>query len=440
MARDLHTRIVADGLVTIGTFSLLTGLSITTLRHYDDVGLLVPADVDSRTGFRRYRIQQVDRASRIRMLRSVELSPDDIAAVLDSDDSSARLVMQRHRDSLAERRTQIERLIRQLDTYIEKGLELISDKRIAREMEGTLESTSFPGLGERHLGKVRDSYVRDGVRTIVTTDRVSAFDRQLGTIPFKGQALNAVANYWFEATSDIIPNHLLEVPDPNVVRVRECAPVALEFVVRGYITGVTPTSLWFNYEEGRREVAGNALPDGLRKNERLPSPILTPTTKFEEHDRNLSRGEAIEEGLVGGDLFDRAAAASFELFDRGTQLAAERGLILVDTKYEFGVVDEELVLMDEIHTADSSRYWYADTYEELLRKGKEQRALDKEPLREWLVERGFRGEGPPPPLTDDVRVATAMRYISLAEELTEQPFAVTDETARERVTQLLGAP
>jgi phosphoribosylaminoimidazole-succinocarboxamide synthase len=142
--------------------------------------------------------------------------------------------------------------------------------------------------------------------------------------------------------------------------------------------------------------------------------------------------------LVGADLFDRAAAASFELFDRGSQVAAERGLILVDTKYEFGVIDDELVLMDEIHTPDSSRYWYADTYEELFRKGKEQRALDKEPLREWLVERGFRGDGTPPALTDDVRVATAMRYISLAEELTEQPFAVTDETARERVTQLLG--
>jgi phosphoribosylaminoimidazole-succinocarboxamide synthase len=315
---------------------------------------------------------------------------------------------------------------------------VISDKRIAREMAGTLESTSFAGLGDPHLGKVRDSYVQDGVRTIIITDRVSAFDRLHGTIPFKGQALNAVANYWFEATSDIIPNHLLDVPDPNVVRVRECAPVALEFVVRSYITGVTRTSLWFNYEAGRREVAGNALPDGLRKNERLASPILTPTTKFEEHDRNISRGEAIEEGLVGADLFDRAAAASFELFDRGSQVAAERGLILVDTKYEFGVIDDELVLMDEIHTPDSSRYWYADTYEELFRKGKEQRALDKEPLREWLVERGFRGDGTPPALTDDVRVATAMRYISLAEELTEQPFAVTDETARERVTQLLG--
>lgn len=319
MARDLHTRSVADGLVTIGTFSLLTGLSITTLRHYDEVGLLVPADVDPRTGFRRYRIDQVDRARRVRMLRSVELSPEDIAAVLDGDDSTARVVMQRHRDALDERSTQIERLIGQLDTYIEKGLGLISDKRIGREMEGTLESTSFAGLGDRHSGKVRDSYVQDGVRTIVTTDRVSAFDRFLGTIPFKGQALNAVANYWFEATSDIIPNHLLDVPDPNVVRVRECEPVALEFVVRGYITGVTRTSLWFNYEGGSREVAGNTLPDGLRKNERLASPILTPTTKFEEHDRNLSRGQAIEEGLVGADLFDRAAMASFELFDRGSQ-------------------------------------------------------------------------------------------------------------------------
>ena len=243
---------------------------------------------------------------------------------------------------------------------------------------------------------MRDSYVDGDVRTIVTTDRLSAFDRLLGTIPFKGQVLNEIANYWFDATSDIVANHLLEVPDPNVVRVRECAPVPLEFVVRAYITGVTKTSLWSSYEAGARNIAGNLMPDGLRKNERLEAPILTPTTKFEAHDRNLGRDDAIAEGLVTADLFDRCADVCFRLFARGTELAARRGLILADTKYELGLLGDEIVLIDEVHTPDSSRYWYADTYDELFRKDKDQRALDKEPLREWMAERGFRGDGQAP--------------------------------------------
>ena len=313
---------------------------------------------------------------------------------------------------------------------------MISDERIERELRGTLDETTFEHLGSPHKGKVRDSYTAGDVRTIITTDRVSAFDRLLGTMPFKGQALNEIANFWFEATSDIIPNHLLEIPDPNVVRVRECEPVALEFVVRAYITGVTRTSLWFNYEQGQRDIAGNRLPEGLRKNERLAAPILTPTTKFEPHDRNIGGADAVREGLIERDVFDRISAISFQLFERGTDIAASRGLILVDTKYEFGTVDGELVLMDEVHTPDSSRYWYADTYEELFRKGEDQRALDKEPLREWFVEQGFRGDGVAPPLTDEVRLATASRYISLAEEITQRPFEATELTARDRVAAL----
>ena len=289
---------------------------------------------------------------------------------------------------------------------------MVSDERMAEELEGTLDRTDFVDLGRANKGKVRDSYVADGIRTIVTTDRQSAFDRILGTIPFKGQALNAIANFWFDKTSDIVPNHLLETPDPNVVRARECNLVALEFVVRVYITGVTKTSLWFNYEAGQLEVAGIQLPEGLRKNERLAKPILTPTTKLEEHDRNISRADAIKDGLIEEALFDRIAELSFELFQRGTEVGTDRGLILVDTKYEFGVLDDEVVLIDEVHTPDSSRFWYADTYDELFADGKDQRALDKEPLREWFVERGFRGDGDPPRLPDDVRIETAVRYIA----------------------------
>lgn len=314
---------------------------------------------------------------------------------------------------------------------------MVPDRRMVEELGGTLESTSFTHLGTPHRGKVRDSYIDGCVRTIVTTDRQSAFDRVLGTIPFKGQALNEIANFWFAETADIVPNHLLEVPDPNVVRARECELVALEFVVRAFITGVTKTSLWFNYEQGKREIAGNKLADGLRKNERLPQPILTPSTKLEEHDRNVSRAEAITEGLINEELFDRIAAISLELFARGTEIAAQRGLILVDTKYEFGLVGDDVVLIDEVHTPDSSRFWYADSYDGLFAAGKDQRALDKEPLREWFVERGFRGDGPAPSIPDEVRVATASRYIALAEEITQQTFEPTSDTARDRVASLL---
>jgi phosphoribosylaminoimidazole-succinocarboxamide synthase len=315
---------------------------------------------------------------------------------------------------------------------------VVSDERMERELAGTLDRTSSPHLGAEHHGKVRDSYLGAGIRTIVTTDRQSAFDRVVGTIPFKGQALNEIANFWFDATSDIVPNHVLELPDPNVVRARDAELVPLEFVVRAYITGVTKTSLWFNYEQGRREVAGNHLDDGLRKNERLPCPILTPATKLEEHDRNISPAEAIGEGLITEALFERIASISLDLFARGTELAAARGLTMVDTKYEFGLLDDEVVLVDEVHTPDSSRFWYADTYEELFAAGKDQQALDKEPLREWFVERGFRGDGPAPSIPDEVRVATASRYIALAEEITQRQFEPTPETASDRVSAFLG--
>lgn len=249
--------------------------------------------------------------------------------------------------------------------------------------------------------------------------------------------LNTIANFWFDATSDIVANHLVETIDPNVVRVRNCTPIPIEFVVRGHLTGVTRTSLWSNYSSGTRKFADVELPDGLRRNERLSEPILTPTTKLETHDRNINRGDAIADGLITADLYDRCAELCLRLFARGTKIAAERGLILVDTKYELGLVEDEIVLIDEVHTPDSSRYWYADSYGDLFEADRDQRALDKEPLREWLVEQGFHGDGPAPVLTDEVRVATAARYILLAEELTQQPFVATAPTATERVTTLL---
>lgn len=441
----------ADEWIGIGAFAQLSGLTVETLRHYHQVGLLVPAEVDGRTGYRRYRLRQLPRARTLTVLRDVGMPLEEVAAIVYTPDRGIRrrqLLEHRRRLTLAARQAAarvdaMDRLIEREDVVqsslrVDEGAPMLTDERFAAELRGTLERTDFGHLGTRHEGKVRDSYVDGDVRTIVTTDRLSAFDRYVGTIPFKGQILNAIANYWFDATADIVPNHLIEVPDPNVWRVRECTPVPLEFVVRGYITGVTNTSLWVNYESGARNIAGNRLPDGLRKNEQLPAPILTPTTKFEVHDRNLSRADAINDGLVTADLFDRCAEVCRQLFTRGTELAAERGLILVDTKYELGLLGEEIVLIDEIHTPDSSRYWYADTYDQLFRNSEDQRALDKEPLREWMVERGFRGEGVAPALTDEVRIATATRYILLAEELTQQSFEAPAHPASERVVAAVG--
>ena len=429
----------SGGLVGVGAFAQLSGLTVETLRHYHQVGLLVPVEVDDRTGYRRYGLRQLPRARILAALRDVGLPLEDVAAIIDATDQGARRErLVEHRRRLTEAAQQAAGRVTAIDRMIEReGTPMLSGERLARELQGTLDRTDFGHLGLRHEGKVRDSYVDGDVRTIVTTDRLSAFDRSLGTIPFKGQVLNEIANYWFDATSDIVANHLLEVPDPNVVRVRECAPVPLEFVVRAYITGVTKTSLWFNYVAGGRNIAGHLMPDGLRKNERLEAPILTPTTKLEAHDRNLGRDDAIAEGLVTGNLFDRCADVCFRLFARGTELAAQRGLILVDTKYELGLLGDEIVLMDEVHTPDSSRYWYADTYDDLFRKNKDQRSLDKEPLREWMAERGFRGDGEAPVLTDEVRIATATRYILLAEELTQRPFEAPELTAAERVAHVL---
>jgi phosphoribosylaminoimidazole-succinocarboxamide synthase len=316
---------------------------------------------------------------------------------------------------------------------------MIAESRIRSELQHPLDTTDLPLKGERHQGKVRDSYTQGDRRILVTSDRVSAFDCVLGTIPFKGQVLNQIAAFWFEKTKDLAPNHVLDLPDPNVMVVKECSQLPLEFVVRGYITGVTKTSAWYNYERGVRNLCGNPLPEGLRKDQRLERPILTPTTKHEEHDRNISRDEAIKEGLIKPALFDEAADLCFRLFKRGQEFAATRGLILVDTKYELGMRDGKLTVSDEIHTPDSSRYWFADTYEALFKAGQDQRKLDKEYVREWLAAQGFRGDGKPPALTDEVRLEAARRYILAYETVTGLPFTVTDEPVALRMVRNLKA-
>lgn len=306
----------------------------------------------------------------------------------------------------------------------------------------TLDRSDFPELGTKYEGKVRDNYTTsDGRRVIVVTDRISAFDRILGTLPLKGQLLNFVAAWWFEKTKHVAPNHVIEVPDPNVLVARECKPLPVEMVVRAYLTGTTSTSIWVHYQSGARSFCGHSLPDGLRKHQRLPQPILTPSTKAAKggHDVSASRNEILElSGMPAAD-FDTAAEMAMALFAEGQRVAADRGLILVDTKYEFGKTpDGRIVVIDEIHTPDSSRYWKSATYDARFAAGQDPESFDKEYLRRWLAERGFTGDGPIPEIPDEIRVEAARRYIEAVETLTGEAFVPNLEEPIGRMRRNLG--
>jgi len=305
-----------------------------------------------------------------------------------------------------------------------------------------LERTDLDALGTKYEGKVRDNYTtRDGRRFIVVTDRISAFDRVLGTVPFKGQVLNRMAGWWFEKTKNVAPNHLIRIPDPNVLECVECTPVLVEMVVRAYATGTTSTSLWTHYERGARVFCGHKLPEGLKKHQKLPEPILTPTTKAPkgEHDVSGSREEILATGKVGARDFDEAAEIAMKLFTAGARMCAERGLILVDTKYEFGrTKDGTLVVIDEIHTPDSSRFWQARTYEERFRAGQDPEPLDKDFVRRWYISQGYKGDGPAPALPDDVKVGAAERYIAAYEQITGEPFVPDTAPPAARIRKNLG--
>ena len=309
------------------------------------------------------------------------------------------------------------------------------------QCERTLERTDLPALGRREEGKVRDNYISDKRRYIVVTDRVSCFDVVVTTLPFKGQVLNQMASFWFEKTRDLAINHLIETPDPNVSLVRECRPLAVEFVHRAYLTGSSPTSIWTAYERGDRVYCGHSLPEGLHKHEELPEPLLTPTTKAPagEHDELTSREALIENGTIEADLYDRAAALTGRLFAEGRRWAESRGLILVDTKYELGLDDDDgLVVIDEIHTPDSSRYWYRDGYEQALTHARDPEALDKEYVRRWLIERGYSGSGAHPEIPADVRSEAARRYIEAYEQVTDRAFVPDLEPPMPRIRRNLG--
>jgi phosphoribosylaminoimidazole-succinocarboxamide synthase len=312
-------------------------------------------------------------------------------------------------------------------------------------MREPMMNTCFSGFPEEELpsgvdfsqGKVRDIFDLHDELIISTSDRISAFDRILGCVPFKGEILNRLSVFWFEKTEDIVANHLEATLSPRSMLVRKCKVVPIEVVVRGYLTG----SAWRDYQESQT-VSGIALPPGMRFNERFPEALLTPSTKESDggHDRPVSREEILSARIVEEELWTKIEEAALALFERGRQIAAEHGLILVDTKYEFGVADGELLLIDEVHTPDSSRYWFADTYEELFEAGEKQRKLDKEYLRQWLMEQGFKGDGHPPVIPGEVYQEVSRRYQQAFEVITGTDFSpqgTNPEAERQKILSFI---
>ncbi|HXD08788.1 MAG TPA: phosphoribosylaminoimidazolesuccinocarboxamide synthase [Anaerolineales bacterium] len=302
---------------------------------------------------------------------------------------------------------------------------MISRNELLQLIPSALDETQLP-LPNRQSGKVRDWYdLPDGQRLIVTTDRLSAFDRVLAQVPYKGQVLNQLSAWWFEQTRDIIPNHIISIPDLNAAIVQTAEPILVEVIVRGYITGVTSTALWYRYSLGEREIYGYRFPDGLQKNAALPEPIITPTTKggATGHDERLTCAEVVEKGLLDAKTWDQVQAAALSIFKRGQEIANKAGMILVDTKYEFGIAsDGSVVLIDEVHTPDSSRFWKADTYDALFAAGEDPENFDKEFVRLAYADKGYRGDGDAPSMPNELWASASERYITIYELLTGESF------------------
>lgn len=306
----------------------------------------------------------------------------------------------------------------------------MSDARLEAQLPFTLKATDFAALGTKYQGKVRDTYRQGDRLVLITTDRLSAFDHVLTTLPFKGDLLNTLSHFWFKKTEHVVKNHVLDMPDPCVIVGRRAEPLKVEFVVRGFLTG----SLWRDYEAGR-DPYGIKLPPGLKKDQQFPTPLITPSTKapLGQHDEPLSEEAVVARGLATAKDWAKAREAALGLFAEGQKQCAQQGLLLVDTKYEFGLVGPELVVIDELHTPDSSRFWIAEGSQERFARGAPQQMLDKENLRQWLIaERGFSGHGAPPAIPDEVRVMLADKYLAAFERITGRRFdlQVGDVSAR----------
>jgi phosphoribosylaminoimidazole-succinocarboxamide synthase len=314
---------------------------------------------------------------------------------------------------------------------------MVQEKTLTDLVQHAFRGTDLP-LPGKQSGKVRDWYpLSSGRRLLVTTDRLSAFDRILAAVPYKGQVLNQLSAWWFDHTADIIPNHVLSLPDPNALVAQEVSPFPVEVIVRGYITGVTSTALWYRYSLGEREIYGYQFPEGLQKNQILPEPIITPTTKGGPtgHDERLTCKEVVERGFLDEKTWELTQSAAIALFKRGQQVAQAAGLILVDTKYEFGrAPDGRVLLVDEVHTPDSSRFWKADSYHDAIVSGQEPENFDKEFIRLAYAEKGFRGDGEPLVMPDSLWASASRRYISIYEMLAGKPFEPGSYPVEERLT------
>ncbi|MBU2632680.1 phosphoribosylaminoimidazolesuccinocarboxamide synthase [Patescibacteria group bacterium] len=302
---------------------------------------------------------------------------------------------------------------------------MISNNKIIENIPNVVKTVNLPKkFGKKLQGKVRDVYIVENQRIIITTDRQSAFDKILGHIPFKGQVLTGLSEFWFSKTKNIVENHLISVPDPNTMAVKECKLIPVEMVVRGYLTGVTSTSTWTAYEKGERVIYGIKFPNGMKKNQKMEKPIITPTTKADigKHDEKLTRADIIKSKLVPKKLYEQMEKSALALFEKGTKVCAKAGIVLVDTKYEFGLLDGRLILIDEIHTPDSSRFWRKESYKERFNKGQEPENFDKEFLRIWFKEHGYSGDGKAPKMPDDFIAKVSTRYIKIYEMITGDKF------------------
>lgn len=310
---------------------------------------------------------------------------------------------------------------------------------IKKQLNYTLKDTDFKDLGKLYRGKVRDNYIKEDRRIIIATDRLSAFDRVITTIPFKGQLLNQVSSFWFEKTKNLVKNHIIEIPDPNVSVVHQCQTIPVEMVVRAYITG----SMWRDYTKGK-PTSGIIPPKGMRKNQKFDALILTPSTKAETgHDIYLSKNEIIKQEMVAKDIYEQMEDASLKLFKFGQDLCKKNGLILVDSKYEFGIRDDELFVIDEIHTQDSSRFWILETYDEKFEKREEPDILDKEIFRGWLMETypeifpNIKPDEDIPPISDDIKIELAKRYMVSYKRITGMEFKAEIADVSKRIHENL---
>ncbi len=437
------------------------GVGVRALRLYERMGLVGPAR--TAAGWRVYGPAEIERLHQVLTLKSLGLPLARIAQLLDGrgadlasllalqeDVLTTRIAdLQRARNSVQAARAKIARDNRlSLDDLIhlvrETTMSAIDEARLQASAHQVLRDAIDPALPGLYRGKVRDNYdLPDGRRILVTSDRLSAFDRVLCCIPFKGQVLNGVARWAFEHTADICPNHVLDYPDPNVVVGRRLQILPVEIVVRGYLAGTTSTSILTMYRAGRRQMYGQRLPDGLADNQALETPIITPTSKAADgaHDEPLTPGEILARGLLSEAQWRQVSETALALFARGQALAAERGLILADTKYEFGIDAEgTLRLADEIHTPDSSRYWRADTYPQRLAAGEPPDSFDKDVIRAWVAARCDPYKDDVPEIPPELIWKTALTYVEAHERITGRAFEPPRPAppVQERVLAALG--